>query len=86
MGFPSPPSLHPFEAALLDLTVGNAMYRSTLQRVDSLRKSLQETGKAYASRASNAVNKRDAVAIAEEGFAAMEKLYRKGARSASRCS
>lgn len=42
--FPSLPSLHPFEAALLDLTVGTATYTSVLGKVDALRKSLQEVG------------------------------------------
>jgi GTP1/Obg family GTP-binding protein len=35
-------SLHPFEAALLDLTVGAATYASVLGKVDALRKALQE--------------------------------------------
>lgn len=35
-------SLHPFEAALLDLTVGAATYASVLGKVDTLRKTLQE--------------------------------------------
>lgn len=40
--FPAMSSLHPFEAALLDLTVGQGTYASVLGKVDSLRKSLQE--------------------------------------------
>jgi nucleolar GTP-binding protein len=41
-GFPAPPRLHPFERALLDLTVGEERYVGVLQRVDSLRKRLTE--------------------------------------------
>lgn len=40
--FPAMSSLHPFEAALLDLTVGQGTYASVLGKVDTLRKSLQE--------------------------------------------
>lgn len=40
--FPLLPSLHPFEAALLDLSVGAATYASVLGKVDALRKSLQQ--------------------------------------------
>lgn len=40
--FPAMTSLHPFEAALLDLTVGAATYASVLGKVDMLRKALQE--------------------------------------------
>lgn len=40
--FPAMTSLHPFEAALLDLTVGAATYASVLGKVDALRKALQE--------------------------------------------
>jgi len=40
--FPAMSSLHPFEAALLDLTVGTGTYASVLGKVDTLRKSLQE--------------------------------------------
>lgn len=40
--FPAMSSLHPFESALLDLTVGAATYASVLGKVDTLRKALQE--------------------------------------------
>lgn len=40
--FPAMSSLHPFEAALLDLTVGQGTCASVLGKVDTLRKSLQE--------------------------------------------
>ena len=47
-GFPSPTRLHPFERALLDLTVGTAAYERTLLRIDALRKGTLELGKGHA--------------------------------------
>ncbi len=47
-GFPSPTRLHPFERALLDLTVGGASYERTLLRIDALRKGALELGKGHA--------------------------------------
>ncbi|KAF8060507.1 nog-1 [Scenedesmus sp. PABB004] len=79
--FPSAAGLHPFEAALLDLTVGAATYASVLAKVDALRKALQETGKGYANRAANAANKRAAAALAEEGSAALGALFDRGAKA-----
>jgi hypothetical protein len=40
--FPPLSALHPFEAALLDLTVGAATYASVLGKADALRKAIQE--------------------------------------------
>ena len=47
-GFPPPARLHPFERALLDLTVGTAPYERALSRIDALRKGLLELGKGHA--------------------------------------
>ena len=47
-GFPSPGRLHPFERALLDLTVGTSDYERTLLKVDALRKGVLELGKGHA--------------------------------------
>jgi hypothetical protein len=41
-GFPAPARLHPFEAALLELTIGAANYERRLARVDALRRSAVE--------------------------------------------
>ncbi|KXZ49543.1 hypothetical protein GPECTOR_20g397 [Gonium pectorale] len=78
--FPAPERLHPFERALLALTVGEAAYVSALQRVDKLRRAVQEVGKSAASRAANAQNKAAATAALEEGFAAIEAVFSAGAR------
>ncbi len=41
-GFPAPARLHPFERALLELTVGAGTYERVLARVDALRRSTVE--------------------------------------------
>ncbi|KAF6264314.1 P-loop containing nucleoside triphosphate hydrolase protein [Scenedesmus sp. NREL 46B-D3] len=79
--FPPLSALHPFEAALLDLTVGAATYASVLGKADALRKSIQEVGKGFANRAANAANKRAAAAVAEEGAAALAAVFAKGAKA-----
>lgn len=46
-GFPEPRHLHPFDAALLDLTISQDRYMAVLKKVDALRKStLEVEGKA----------------------------------------
>ena len=49
-GFPEVVTLHPFEVALLELTLGEDRYDKTLRRVDALRKRLLETGKGFAAK------------------------------------
>eukprot|EP00887_Chlorella_sp_A99_P004720 scaffold4.g4720.t1 len=78
-GFPRPGRLHPFERALLELTVGDGKYAEVLARVESLRRSTVEVGKAYATRASRAANKREAVALQEEGVQRLESVFSRGA-------
>ena len=41
-GFPVPDSLHPFEAALLDLTIGMEAYQRRLNRVADMRRACVE--------------------------------------------
>lgn len=43
-GFPPPARLHPFEFALLELTVGPGTYERVLSRVEALRRSTVEVG------------------------------------------
>ncbi|KAL4859859.1 Nucleolar GTP-binding protein 1 [Chlorella vulgaris] len=74
-GFPQPERLHPFERALLELTVGPGTYERVLARVEALRRSTVEVGKAYATRASRAANKKEAVALQEEGFASLQAVF-----------
>ena len=47
--FPAPEVLHPFERALLELTVGEARYVTALERVAALRKPLSEVRPAMPS-------------------------------------
>jgi GTP1/Obg family GTP-binding protein len=68
--FPAMTSLHPFEAALLDLTVGAATYASVLGKVDTLRKALQEAslvGQTPQSRRRNPSNRRGQTLVAGGG-------------------
>lgn len=44
-GFPAPSRLHPFERALLELTVGAGTYERVLARVEALRRSTVEVRK-----------------------------------------
>lgn len=59
------------------LTVGEATYPRVLDRVDRLRKSFLQVGNGFASRASKAASKKDALQAHEEGFQALEQLYTK---------
>jgi nucleolar GTP-binding protein len=62
-GFPKPGSLHPFEVALLELTLGDDRYEKTIRRVNDLRKRLLEVGKGYAARVGKASTKFDVMQL-----------------------
>lgn len=78
-GFPRRSRLHPFENALLELTVGSASYDRALVRIAALRKASVEVAKGYAARAGKAANKRDALALQAEGFSRVEAIFNRGA-------
>ncbi|KAL4523871.1 hypothetical protein Ndes2437A_g00437 [Nannochloris sp. 'desiccata'] len=78
-GFPRRSRLHPFENALLELTVGSASYDRAVTRVTALRKASVEVAKGYAARAGKAANKRDALALQAEGFSRVEAIFNRGA-------
>lgn len=78
-GFPRTSRLHPFENALLELTVGSESYDRALARVSALRKASVEVAKGYAARAGKAPNKRDAIALQTEGFSRVEAIFHRGA-------
>jgi nucleolar GTP-binding protein len=78
-GFPPPQRLHPFEQALLELTVGPGTYERALARVGAVRKASVEVAKGYAARASKAANKKEAVALQIEGFERVEAVFLRGA-------
>ena len=65
-GFPTASRLHPFDRALLHLTVGEDKYDRVLQRVDTARKKLLQAGKANAMRAGRSKSPREAAAALEE--------------------
>ncbi|KAL6783797.1 hypothetical protein ACKKBF_B05835 [Auxenochlorella protothecoides x Auxenochlorella symbiontica] len=78
-GFPSRERLHPFDAALLDLTVGAERYRRTLAQLEAFKKTAVQVTKMYANRAVKASNMREAIEIREEALAQVELALTTGA-------
>jgi nucleolar GTP-binding protein len=79
-GFPAPERLHPFERALLELTLSDKKYRMTIEAVDSMRKGILGIGKGYASQVTKTTGIKDAEELREKGFAEVESYYRRHAR------
>jgi nucleolar GTP-binding protein len=80
-GFPRIERLHPFERALLELTLREGRYETTLYQVDTVRKGMLNIGKGLTARAAKAKGPKEAVNIREEGFVEMEKYFNKGKAS-----
>lgn len=80
-GFPRLERLHPFERALLELTLEDGVYESTLYQVDAVRKGMLNIGKGLTARAAKAKGPKEAVNIREEGFEEMEKYFLRGKAS-----
>ncbi|KAK3241107.1 hypothetical protein CYMTET_49099 [Cymbomonas tetramitiformis] len=76
-GFPDPEHLHPFEKALLALSLGDDRYERTIGRVDTLRKSLLGIGRSVTGQAAKVQTKKDVLALREKGFEDLEVAYRK---------
>jgi nucleolar GTP-binding protein len=79
-GFPRVERLHPFERALLELTLKDDKYEATLRRVDVARKAMLSIGKQHAARAAKAKGPKDAVGIREAGFEEMEAYFKRNAK------
>ena len=77
-GFPQPSRLHPFERALMELTIGTGRYEKVMAKIIALRKASVEVAKGYAARSSKAANKREALALRQEGFSRVEAVYDRG--------
>lgn len=77
-GFPPPGRLHPFERALLDLTVGARRYEAILRRVDALRRAALELGKEAASGCRRAASARDAAARRSAAERSLTELWGRG--------
>ena len=70
-GFQQRRRLHPFERALLELTLKDDKYEATLRRVDVARKAMLSIGKQHAARAAKRLGTaKDAVGVREAGFEA----------------
>ena len=78
-GFPRE-RLHPFERALLELTLKDDKYEATLRRVDVARKAMLSIGKQHAARAAKAKGPKDAVGVREAGFEEMEAYFKRNAK------
>jgi nucleolar GTP-binding protein len=79
-GFPRVERLHPFERALLELTLKDDKYEATLRRVDVARKAMLSIGKQHAARAAKARGPKDAVGVREAGFEEMEAYFKRNAK------
>ena len=79
-GFPRVERLHPFERALLELTLKDDKYETTLRRVDVARKAMLSIGKQHAARATKARGPKDAVGVREVGFEEMEAYFKRNAK------
>jgi len=79
-GFPAPERLHPFERALLELTLSDKKYRNTLELVDTLRKGVLGIGKGFSTQVTKTLSVRDAEATRERGFKEVEAFYSKSSR------
>ena len=73
--FPPVASLHPFDAALLTLTLGEGRYEKSLARVDAGRRSALQAGKEAAAAASKAKTKADAFAAVAAGEEAVTAAW-----------
>eukprot|EP00884_Botryococcus_braunii_P021816 jgi/Botrbrau1/8318/Bobra.0081s0007.1 len=78
-GFPERAQLHPFERALLLLTVGPEAYERHQARVNNLRRTTLEVGKACTAQVAKAQSKKEVLAALEEGFERVQAVYNKAA-------
>ncbi|KAI8107857.1 hypothetical protein M9435_002884 [Picochlorum sp. BPE23] len=76
-GFIHPDALHPFERALLSLSVGEDRYLHAVEGVVSLRKSVVGVAKGYAGRCSKSPTKKEALDLRDEGFSQVESTYKR---------
>ena len=79
-GFPNPDRFHPFERALLELTLSDKKYRTTVEAVDKMRKILYGIGKGYAAQVNNQQRINDMKATTDKGLNEMEAYYSKHGR------
>ena len=83
--FPARGRLHPFERALLDLTLGigkEGRYESTLARVDAGRRATLQAAKEAAAAAARSKTKKEALEAEERGREGIEKAWKSRAAQA----
>ena len=79
-GFPNPDRFHPFERALLELTLSDKKYRATVEAVDVMRKGLYGIGKGYAAQINNQRYAAEMKSTTEKGMNELEAYYAKHGR------
>jgi len=75
-GFPARRMLHPYEAAVVDLTMGEGTYEARLKRVEAVRKRITNVGKELAREANNVDSGKTALEARIEGFNRLEGLLK----------
>ncbi|XP_031382875.1 nucleolar GTP-binding protein 1 isoform X2 [Punica granatum] len=73
--FPKKRYLHPYERALVELTIGDGNYEEVLRKVDSLRKKVISFGKEHASHCAKSASKREAEERLSQGMSNLEEIF-----------
>lgn len=73
-GFPDPRRLHPFDAALLELTVGARRYDAAVRRVEGVRRAAVHCAKTFAARAARAPSVAEAERLGQEGLEELRRV------------
>lgn len=73
--FPNKKNLHPYERALVELTLGDGTYEEVLGKVDVLRKTVVAVGKELASLCAKSQSKREAEERLVEGMKRIEEIF-----------
>ena len=75
-GFPARRMLHPYEAAVVDLTLGEGAYEARLKRVEAIRKRITNVGKELVREANNVDSGKNAMEARLEGFNRLEGMLK----------
>lgn len=76
--FPDPQRLHPFDQALLNLTVGEKAYLGVLKKVAAVRNGIHETGSSICNQAAKMTRRSECGPMQEEGFQRLTSVFTKG--------
>ncbi|GAA0141926.1 hypothetical protein LIER_02955 [Lithospermum erythrorhizon] len=73
--FPNKKYLHPYERALIELTLGDGNYEKVLRNIEVLRKKVVSVGKEQASLCAKSLTKREAEERLNEGVKQIEDVF-----------